>query len=132
MRGGAKYSDAACNLIQSIYNNTGDIQYVNVKNNGAISDMPNDCAVEIACRITSDGPKPIATGNLKLQISGYIQMIKAFERMVADCAISGNRNLAVTALNMNPLCPSDAIANVVIDELIEAHKEYLPQFKKKM
>ena len=36
--------------------------------------------------------------------------------MVADCAISGNRNLAVTALNMNPLCPSDAIANVVIDE----------------
>ena len=68
---------SACNLIQSIYNNTGDIQYVNVKNNGAISDMPNDCAVEIACRITSDGPKPIATGNLKLQISGYIQMIKS-------------------------------------------------------
>lgn len=128
-RGGAKYSDAACNLIQSIYNNTGDIQYVNVKNNGAISDLPQNSAVEIACRITSDGPKPLSTGNLKLPISGYVHMIKSFERMVAEAAVTGDKNLAIAALNLNPLCPSDKIANVVIDELIEAHKDYLPQFK---
>ena len=128
-RGGAKYSDAACNLIQSIYNNTGDIQYVNVKNNGAISDLLQNSAVEIACRITSDGPKPLSTGNLKLPISGYVHMIKSFERMVAEAAVTGDKNLAIAALNLNPLCPSDKIANVVIDELIEAHKDYLPQFK---
>ena len=128
-RGGAKYSDAACNLIQSIYNNTGDIQYVNVKNNGAISDLPQNSAVEIACRITSDGPKPLSTGNLKLPISGYVHMIKSFERMVAEAAVTGDKNLAIAALNLNPLCPSDKIANVVIGELIEAHKDYLPQFK---
>lgn len=128
-RGGAKYSDAACNLIQSIYNNTGDIQYVNVKNNGAISDLPQNSAVEIACRITSDGPKPLSTGNLKLPISGYVHMIKSFERMVAEAAVTGDKNLAIAALNLNPLCPSDKIANVVIYELIEAHKDYLPQFK---
>ena len=128
-RGGAKYSDAACNLIQSIYNNTGDIQYVNVKNNGAISDLPQNSAVEIACRITSDGPKPLSTGNLKLPISGYVHMIKSFERMIAEAAVTGDKNLAIAALNLNPLCPSDKIANVVIDELIEAHKDYLPQFK---
>lgn len=128
-RGGAKYSDAACNLIQSIYNNTGDIQYVNVKNNGAISDLPQNSAVEIACRITSDGPKPLSTGNLKLPISGYVHMIKSFERMVAEAAVTGDKNLAIAALNLNPLCPSDKIANVVIDELIKAHKDYLPQFK---
>lgn len=129
MRGGAKYSDAACNLIQSIYNNTGDIQYVNVKNNGAISDLPQNSAVEIACRITSDGPKPLSTGNLKLPISGYVHMIKSFERMVAEAAVIGDKNLAIAALNLNPLCPSDKIANIVINELIEAHKDYLPQFK---
>ena len=129
-RGGAKYSDAACNLIQSIYNNTGDIQYVDVKNNGAIADLPLDSAVEIACRITSDGPQPIATGELKLPISGYVHMMKTFERMVIEAAVSGNRDLAVAALNLNPLCSSDEIANKVVDELLEAHKEYLPQFFK--
>ena len=129
-RGGAKYSDAACNLIQSIYNNTGDIQYVDVKNNGAIADLPLDSAVEIACRITSDGPQPIATGELKLPISGYVHMMKTFERMVIEAAVSGDRDLAVAALNLNPLCPSDEITNKVVDELLEAHKEYLPQFFK--
>lgn len=125
----AKYSDAACNLIQSIYNNTGDIQYVDVLNNGTISDLPNESAVEVACRITADGPKPLATGNLKLAISGYVHTIKTFERLVVEAAIKGDRDLAVTALNMNPLCPSDTLANIVVDELLEAHKEYLPQFK---
>lgn len=130
MRGGAKYSDAACNLIQSIYNNTGDIQYVDVRNNGAIADLPMDSAVEVACRITADGPKPVATGALKLPISDYVHMMKSFERLVCEAAVTGDRDLAVTALNINPLCPSDALANIVVDELIEAHKEYLPQFTK--
>lgn len=129
-RGGARYSDAACNLIASIYSNKCDIQYVDVLNAGTISDLPYDSAVEVACMITGDGPKPIATGNLKPQISGTVQMIKAFERMVVEAAVSGNRDLAVTALNMNPLCPSDELANIVVDELLEAHKEYLPQFFK--
>lgn len=130
LRGGARYSDAACSLICSIYNNTCDIQYVDVRNNGAVSNLPDDSAVEIACMITGDGPKPIAIGELKPQINGTIQTIKTFERLVCEAAVTGNRDLAVTALNMNPLCPSDEIANIVVDELLEAHKEYLPQFFK--
>ena len=78
MRGGARYSDAACNLICSLYNNTGDIQYVNVRNNGTITNLPPDSAVEAACIITSGGPKPIAVGELKPQINGTIQTIKTW------------------------------------------------------
>ena len=129
-RGGAHYSDAACNLIASLYSNSGDIQYVNVRNNGAISNLPADSAVEIACVITADGPKPIAVGELKPQINGTIQTIKTFERLVCEAAVTGNRDIAITALNMNPLIPSDELANLVFDELLEAHKEYLPQFTK--
>ncbi len=128
MRGGARYSDAACNLICSLHNNTGDIQYVDVRNNGTITNLPAESAVEAACIITSGGPMPIAVGELKPQINGTIQTIKTFERLVCEAAVTGNRDLAVTALNMNPLCASDHDANAVIHELLEAHKEYLPQF----
>ncbi|HBE85740.1 MAG TPA: 6-phospho-beta-glucosidase [Lachnoclostridium sp.] len=130
MRGGARYSDAACNLICSLHNNTGDIQSVDVRNNGTISNLPADSAVEAACIITGGGPKPITVGELKPQINGTIQTIKTFERLVCEAAVTGNRDLAVTALNMNPLCASDHDANAVIHELLEAHKEYLPQFFK--
>ena len=56
-------------------------------------------------------------------------MMKTFERLVCEAAVKGDRDLAVTALNMNPLCQSDSVANMVVDELIDAHIEYLPQFK---
>ena len=36
-------------------------------------------------------PQPIATGELKLPISGYVHMMKAFERMVCEAAVTGNR-----------------------------------------
>ena len=64
--------------------------------------------------------QPIATGELKLPISGYVHMMKAFERMVCEAAVT---------VNMDLLCQIDHDANIVIDELIEAHKDYLPQFK---
>ena len=127
-RGGAHYSDAACNLITSIYTNKCDIQYVNCQNRGAVTNLPYESAIEVAAVITKDGPKPIAVGELPYTISGTIQMIKSFERMVCEAAVKGDRNLAVAALNLNPLVTSDAEANVIVDELLEAHKQYLPQF----
>ncbi|WP_238883244.1 6-phospho-beta-glucosidase [Clostridium sp. YIM B02551] len=129
-RGGAYYSDAACRLINSIYNDKKDIQAVNTINNGAIADLPAESAVEISCIITKDGPKPINIGKLPVQINGLIQQIKSFERTVVEAAISGDYNLALLALTINPLVADEKMAKILLDELLEAHKEYLPQFNK--
>lgn len=129
-RGGAHYSDAACNLMASIYNDKGDIQYVNCKNNGAIKDIDNNSGVEIAAVITADGPKPIALGELPATIRGTILNIKAFEYLTCEAALKGDRNLALVAMNNNPLISSDTLAVEVFDEMLEAHKKYLPNFLK--
>lgn len=120
-RGGAKYSDAACNLIESLYTNKGDIQYVNVQNKGCIADLPYEAIIEAACVITSEGAKPLTIGKLKPSIRGYVQMMKGFEELVIEAAYEKSKEKAILALNMNPLCPSDTIANVVVDELWKAH-----------
>ena len=127
-RGGAHYSDAACSVIDSIYNDRGDIQYVDVRNDGAVSNLPANSAIECAAVVTADGPKPLAIGELPYQLNGTIQTIKTFERMVAQAAVTGDRDLAVAALTLNPLCDSDAVANAVFDEMLAAHQAYLPQF----
>lgn len=127
-RGGAYYSDAACRLINSIYNNKGDIQPVDIRNNGAIEGIDDDSAVEISCIITKDGPKPIAMGKLPIGINGLVQTIKSFERLVIEAAIEGNYHKALLALTINPLVPSEKMAKILLDELLVAHKDYLPQF----
>ncbi|WP_243356311.1 6-phospho-beta-glucosidase [Bacillus litorisediminis] len=127
-RGGAYYSDAACSLIHSMYTNKGDIQPVNTKNLGAIASIPYDSAVEVNCVITKDGPKPIAIGDLPVSVRGLVQQIKSFERVAAEAAVTGDYHTALLAMTINPLVPSDTIAKQILDEMLEAHKDYLPQF----
>ncbi|MGG3562917.1 6-phospho-beta-glucosidase [Neobacillus rhizosphaerae] len=127
-RGGAYYSDAAVRLIHSMYTDKRDIQAVNTLNKGAITSLPYDSAVELSCMITKDGPKPIAVGELPIQIRGLVQQMKSFERVAIEAAISGDYDQALLAMTINPLVPSDRVAKVILDEMLEAHKEYLPQF----
>ncbi|RKL67102.1 6-phospho-beta-glucosidase [Salipaludibacillus neizhouensis] len=127
-RGGAYYSDAACNLIDSIYNDRGDVQPVNTLNKGAIGSISDDSAVEISSIITKNGPKPIAIGDLPVSVRGLVQQIKSFERVAAEAAVSGDYDKALLAMTINPLVPSDTVAKVILDEMLEAHKEHLPQF----
>lgn len=129
-RGGAYYSDAACRLIASIYNDKCDIQPVNTINNGALSGFAPDMIVEISSVITKCGPRPITMGALPVQVNGLVQQIKAFELAVAEAAVSGDYNKALAAMTINPLVASEKIAKVLLNEMLEAHKAYLPQFAK--
>lgn len=127
-RGGAYYSDAACNLISSIYNDKRDIQVVNTINNGAIRNFKDNQAVEVSSVITKNGPKPLSIGYLPDAVDGLVSQIKSFEMLAAKAAVYGDYNAAYLALCINPLIPSDDLAKTILDEMMEAHKDYLPQF----
>ncbi|ERI93106.1 6-phospho-beta-glucosidase [Clostridiales bacterium oral taxon 876 str. F0540] len=129
-RGGAYYSDAACNLIASIYNDKRDIQVVNTVNRGVMPEFEYDEVVEITSMITKNGPIPIPIGRLPKAAKGLVQQIKSFEIAAAEAAVSGDYNKALLAMMINPLVYSQRYGKIVLDELLEAHKEYLPQFCK--
>ena len=127
-RGGAYYSDVACRLISSIYNDKRDIQAVNTMNKGAIPGVPYDSAVEVSCIITKDGPIPITIGELPVAVRGLVQEIKSFEILTVEAAVTGDYNKALLAMTINPLVGSDKVAKIILDEMLEVHKKYLPQF----
>lgn len=131
-RGGAYYSDAACSLIDSIYNDRKDIQPVNTINRGAIQSIPYESAVEISCVITKEGPKPIIMDELPVAVQGLVSQIKSFERVASEAALSGDYNKALLAMTINPLVPSDTIAKKILNDMLEAHKDYLPNFFEKV
>src|SRR2546422_6327606 len=69
-RGGAFYSEAAAQLIASLHEGTGDLQVVNVRNDGAIPGLPDDAVVEILARIDRDGAHPIPVASLAPEMLG--------------------------------------------------------------
>ena len=63
-------------------------------------------------------------------IKEYIQQVKAYERHAVNAALNGDKIEAMRALMSNPLVADLKTASACFDELLEAHKEYLPQFFK--
>ena len=127
-RGGAYYSDAACEVICSIYNDKKTTMVVCTLNNGSVSDLPYDSVAEVSSIITAHGPEPISFGKLDIPAKGMLQLMKSMEQTTIVAAITGDYDKAVHAFTINPLVPSGKVAKDVLDELLLAHKRYLPQF----
>ena len=128
-RGGARYSDAACSLIDSIYNNKKDIQTVNALNCGTNADLPYDAVIERNCVIDADGAHPLHIGHTPLAIRGLLQNVKAYEQLTIEAAIYGDYNKALQALTIHPLVNSASIARSILDDILAENEAYLPQFQ---
>ncbi|MCL2342869.1 MAG: 6-phospho-beta-glucosidase, partial [Firmicutes bacterium] len=128
-RGGAHYSDAACMLIDSIYNNKGDIQTVNVRNGGANLDLPEEAVIERNCVIDAAGAHPIALGHMPLKIRGLVQLVKAYEQLTVEAAVNGDRDAALQALTIHPLVPSSSVAQKLLDDILLENADFLPAFR---
>lgn len=129
-RGGARYSEAAVNLIDAIYNDKHEIHVVNILNKGAIPFMKDNDAVEINAYIGKDGATPIMTNYHNDHIEELMKMMKAYEKHAVKAAIYGDIDEAMRALMINPLVFDHQKAWDCFHELLEAHRRYLPQFEK--
>ena len=128
-RGGARYSDAACSLIDSIYNNKKDIQTVNVLNRGTNLDLPCHAVIERNCVIDADGAHPLHIGHTPLKIRGLLQNVKAYEQLTIEAAVFGDYDKALQALTIHPLVNSASVARNILDDILAENKAYLPRFQ---
>jgi 6-phospho-beta-glucosidase len=126
-RGGAFYSEAAAQLIASLHDGAGDLQVVNVRNDGALPDLPASAVVEIPARIDRDGAHPLVLEPLAPEMRGLVQAAKAYEELAVAAAISGDRRTALRAMIANPLVGWE-VAEPLLDVLLEANRQYLPRF----
>jgi len=131
-RGGAYYSDAACECISAIYNNKGIHMVVSTQNNGAIPCLNSDSIVEVSCRISAKGAEQIAWGEMGSFEKGWLQIMKAMEECTINAALSGDYGMALEAFTINPLVKNGSEAKQVLNELLVAHEKYLPQFREKI
>lgn len=131
-RGGTHYSDAACEIIASIFNDKRTTMVVSTQNNGTITDLPYDCIVEVSATITAKGAEPLNWGGFPPAARGMLQLMKAMEETVIEAASKGDYDTAMHAFIINPLIQAGPKAQAMLDEMLVANKHYLPQFSEKI
>jgi 6-phospho-beta-glucosidase len=128
-RGGAYYSDAATDLVSALATGSGDVQVVDVRNDGTLAGLADDDAVEVPARIEADGPAPLPQPPLAPELLGLVQHVAAYERLAAEAAVSGDRELVYKALLAHPLIGQVPQVEQLTEELLAAGREHLPQFE---
>jgi 6-phospho-beta-glucosidase len=128
-RGGAFYSEAAIGLVGSLAADTGDVHVVDVRNGGTIEGLARDDVVEVPARVDRTGPAPLPQPPVAPELLGLMQHVTAYERLAARAAVTGDRALVHKALLTHPLVGQETVAEDLVDRLLEAGAEHLPQFK---
>jgi 6-phospho-beta-glucosidase len=130
-RGGAYYSTVATQLLTAHYNDLGETHVVNTRNSGAVKEWPADWVLEIPSRVSRKGIQPLPAEPLPLACFGLIAQVKAYELLTVEAAVHGDREAAYQALLTHPLGPKADRVQAVLDDMLETHKPWLPQFWKK-
>ena len=127
-RGGAFYSEAAIGLVGSLATGDADIHVVDVRNNGTIDGLADDDVVEVPARIDGNGAAPLPQPAVAPELLGLMQHVTAYERLAAKAAVTGDRALVHKALLTHPLVAQDSVSAELVDRLLEADAQHLPQF----
>lgn len=123
------HSEFMIQVAESIAYNQGKIFIVIVENNGVISNIQDDAMVEVAAILTANGPRPLGVGKIGTFYKGLMEAQLAYEKLTVDAYYEGSYEKALQALTLNRTIVDGHKARKVLDELIEANKEYWPEFK---
>lgn len=123
-RGGAYYSTAALDLIAALTGVRPARLVVNVRNSGAIPDLPSDLVIEALSDVSADGARPIRIPPLGGARKDLILQLGEFGVATAVAASSRDRVAALRALARNPLIKSNEEADAIGTELLAAHARF--------
>jgi 6-phospho-beta-glucosidase len=125
-RGGAFYSEAAVELLASLFGRGPNPRHVvNVRNQGTLPFLADDAVVEVPARVDARGVTPVAVPALDPMQRGLVAHVSAYEELALDAALRGGRERVFRALLAHPLVGQTAVAETLADRMIEANREFL-------
>jgi len=105
--------------------------HFNIMNNGTITNLPDECVVEVPCYVDGNGISVPKVGDLPLGCAAICSQSTWVQRLAVEAAVAGDITLLRQAAMMDPLtgavCTPDEILQMV-DEMLVAQAKWLPQY----
>jgi alpha-galactosidase len=118
-------------IIHSMETDTPRTIYGNVPNHNLITNLPDDCTVEVPCLVDGNGIQPTAIGKIPPQLAALMQTNINVQSLAVEAALTHKRDYIYHAAMLDPHTASELSLDdiwAMVDELIEAHGDFLPAY----
>lgn len=116
-------------LARAIAYNTKERMLLIVENDGALSNFDPTAMVEIPCLVGSNGPEKILQGKIPQFQKGLMEQQVSVEKLTVEAWVEGSYQKLWQAITLSRTVPSATVAKAILDDLIEANKEFWPELK---
>lgn len=116
-------------LTRAIAYNTHERMLLIVPNNGSIVNFDSTAMVEVPCIVGSNGPEPLTQGEIPRFQKGLMEQQVAVEKLVVEAWIEKSYQKLWQAFATSKIIPNAAVAKEILDDMIEANKEYWPELE---
>ena len=116
-------------LARAIAYNTKERMLLIVENDGALSNFDPTAMVEVPCLVGSNGPEKIVQGKIPQFQKGLMEQQVSVEKLTVEAWIEGSYQKLWQAITLSRTVPSASVAKAILDDLIEANKDFWPVLK---
>ncbi len=121
----------ASSIVNSVWTGEPSIIYGNVRNNGCITSLPENCAAEVPCVVDDNGIQPTSIGALPPQLTALIRTNINVQELTVEALVSENREHIYHAAMMDPHTAAELDLDQIwsmTNDLITAHGDWLPEW----
>ena len=115
-------------IIDAIECDSRQMFSANLPNNGAVRNLPYDAVLEMPAVATSEGLRPMMINDFPDVLTPYITKALGIFELTAYAAVHGDRKYMEEAILAGGYISDRNAVSKMVDELLEAQKQYLPQF----
>lgn len=122
-----EHAEFIVRLAGALAYNTYERMLLIVPNNGAIANVEPTAMVEIPCLVSKAGVEPLSIGTIPQFQKGLIEQQVSVEKLVVQAYLEKSYQKLWQALTLSKTVPSASVAKAILDDLIEANKDFWPE-----
>jgi alpha-galactosidase len=118
-------------IMNSVWTGEPSVIYGNLRNNGCITSLPANCAVEVPCLVDSSGIQPTYVGALPPQLAALMRTNINVQELTVAALMTENREHIYHAAMLDPHTAAELDLDQIwslTDDLLSAHGEWLPKW----
>lgn len=122
-----EHAEFIVRLAGALAYNTYERMLLIVPNNGAIANVEPTAMVEIPCLVSKAGVESLSIGTIPQFQKGLIEQQVSVEKLVVQAYLEKSYQKLWQALTLSKTVPSASVAKAILDDLIEANKDFWPE-----